>query len=117
MMLRKFAISALVLSLATSVWAEPIRTQLTKENRFPELWRTGPVDYHFEGGASFLINTFDDGDAEALAPYIRLRPLEDLVLFAEYPLVNIDRDINVTRNNINRGGDRNTWKPDRRPGG
>jgi hypothetical protein len=85
-MTRRMIVVALAgLLPAVAGFAEPMRTQLTRENKFPGL-------YQPELGMTALHRDFEDGEANSLAPYVRVGVISNLTFITEAPFVFTDPD-------------------------
>lgn len=92
-MIKKCVLIACVMAVGSSVYAEPIRTMLTKENRLPRL-------YQAEGGMSFRYVEREFDDVTSLTPYARYTLFPDFALYAEVPFHSINPDLGSTERGL-----------------
>ncbi len=84
-MKNKWIVIVLGMVLASTAYAESIRTMLTKENRTPRLRQA-------EVGSEALYYEYENADEIAVIPYLRYALLRDLVVFGKLPYRSIDPD-------------------------
>lgn len=84
--MKKILAAGVLMVCAVSIYAEPIRTVTTKENKFP---KQGQV----EVGSTFLHQEEDLRDVQDITPYLRVGVVENLAVFARVPYRNIDPDV------------------------
>lgn len=75
----------LCLAMSAGVWAEPMRTVLTKENRFP-------YERQVEGSAWGVYKDFDAYDYYAVTPMARYGLFDHLAVWGALPLAMTDDD-------------------------
>ncbi len=84
--MKKILVLALVLSFTSMGYAEPIRTVLTKENRFPG-------ENRLEIGTMGRYVELDNADLTAITPYARYGVLDHLAIFGTVPFERISPDM------------------------
>jgi hypothetical protein len=85
-MTRRIVVAAALAGLLpAAALAEPMRTQLTRENLYPGL-------YDAELGMTGLYREYEDADSNALAPYVRVGVISNLTFLVEAPFVFVDED-------------------------
>ncbi len=84
-MKKKWLLLGLIAVVGGTVYAEPIRTVLTKENRLPRL-------YQAEVGAEFYYVEREDADETAAIPYLRYTIARDLAVVGTLPYRSVDPD-------------------------
>ena len=94
-MLRRLFTCTFILSLVVSAGAEPMRTNLTRENKLPgKGGMEAGLNYTYSdigietGTPGFEI----DGDATEIVPYFRFGIVDDLAVEARVPFVSADID-------------------------
>lgn len=84
-MTKRLLLLGLIVVMGGTVYAEPIRTLLTKENRLPRL-------YQAEVGAEFHYIEREHADETAIIPYVRYTVARDLALVGTLPYRSVDPD-------------------------
>lgn len=85
-MTKKWIIAGLLILAAGSSYAEPMRTVLTKENKFPR-----PLQA--EIGSEFTYMEFEDGDLISAMPYLRYGLFENLAIVGGLPYLSVSPDV------------------------
>jgi hypothetical protein len=87
-MIRNITLAALFVGIVGTTWAEPIRTTLTKENKFPG-------KYHLEVGGLFDYVEYDSSGLERqdISPYARFGLAEHVALFGVVPFRSVEDDM------------------------
>ncbi len=96
-----------ILCLATgSAMAEPMRTRLTRDNRFPDLGRTQlSLDLRYEESEQMVMDPLNfamlqDVDRYELAPEVRYQAFPTVSLLARVPFVSVDPDMGSSQSGL-----------------
>lgn len=98
-MAKSLMIGAMLCLVGGAVKAEPMRTRLTKDNRFPDLGKVElSLDVHYEERDVLLVGDFDFGFAQAVdryevAPEVRYQAFPNVSLLARIPFVSVDPEM------------------------
>jgi hypothetical protein len=92
-MTKKWFIAGLLTLAVGTSYGEPMRTVLTKENKFPR-----PLQA--ELGSEFTYVEYDDGDIISARPYIRYGLFENLAIVGALPYHSINPDFGDDVNGI-----------------